>query len=91
MAGSVIFGLATPEGTPPAGTLDTGSDTARIPVDVTTIRCDAHGLSGSQKTFVFPVWVVVGDAPAVQIELRPDAVLQQAMQTTIDACQTSES
>lgn len=86
MAGSVILGLAPRrDGTPP-GRLGADQGVARIPVEVTAARCDAHALSGSQKTFVFAVWVAVGDAPSVYVELRPRPELEAAMRATIEAC-----
>lgn len=86
IAGSVLLTLAPQSGGTPVGTLPTGESETRIPVEVTATRCDAHGLAGSQKTFVFSVWVAVGDEPPVYLEVMPAPELEAAMRATLDAC-----
>lgn len=86
LSGSVILTLEPGRPAEPVAALDPGTDEAFVPVVVTAARCDAHGLSGSQKTFVFPVWIAVGDGPAVHLELRPPPALEEAMRAVIDAC-----
>lgn len=86
MAGSVLLTMAPRTAGTPVTRLGAAENEASIPVDVTATRCDAHGLAGSQKTFVFSVWVSVGDGLPVYVELRPEPRLEEAMRATIDAC-----
>ena len=86
IAGSVLLTLEAQADGTPVGTLRAGEDLLRIPVEVTATRCDAHGLAGSQKTFVFSAWVGIGDAEPVYLEVRPVPELEAAMRATLDAC-----
>lgn len=86
IAGSVLLTLSPATAGTPVATMPPGAPVARIPVEVSATRCDAHGLAGSQKTFVFSVWVAVGDAEPVYVEVRPPPELESAMRDTLDAC-----
>lgn len=86
IAGSVLLTIAPESAETPVATIPPGAPDARIPVEVSATRCDAHGLAGSQKTFVFSVWVAVGDAEPVYVEVRPPPELESAMRATLDAC-----
>ena len=86
VAGSVLLTLTPATLGPPVATMTPSAAVAQIPVEVSATRCDAHGLAGSQKTFVFSVWVAVGGAEPVYVEVRPPPELESAMRATLDAC-----
>lgn len=93
VSGSVILSVDAPsvagDGSEPVAVLEPGDEVVDIPLTVTATRCDPHGLSGSQKTFVFSVIAAVGDGDAVFLEVRPDDELEDAMREAIDGCVTA--
>lgn len=85
LAGTVIFTLWTvPEGRRPAGTLPAGRDEVGVPVEVVPTRCDPHARAESKKTFLFPVWVALGDGPPAYTTLSPPAPGVARLQALID-------
>lgn len=56
--GSVLMDLTLPGDT----SLDPGVDRVALPLRVRPGRCDEHGRSQSTQTFVWRVWLAVGDA-----------------------------
>jgi hypothetical protein len=85
LAGTVIFTLWTvPEGLRPAATLAAGQDEVGVPVEVVPTRCDPHARAESKKTFLFPVWVALGDGPPAYTTLSPPAAGVVRLQALID-------
>jgi hypothetical protein len=71
--GTVIFSLDVLGGTgSDVVTLERGQDTAAVEVEVSAARCDPHALIESKKTYLFPMWVRVGDEPATYAILEPE-------------------
>lgn len=85
LAGTVIFTLWTvPEGRRPAATLAAGQDEVGVPVEVVPTRCDGHARAESKKTFLFPVWVALGDGPPSYTTVSPPAEGVVRLQALID-------
>ncbi|GAB7047116.1 hypothetical protein [Catenuloplanes indicus] len=70
--GSVLYTLTAAPGT---HTLAAGAATLDVPLTIDANRCDPHALGEVKKPYEFPVWLAVGDAPAVYtlIEVPPAA------------------
>lgn len=79
--GSVLMDLAV---TGPA-TLRAGAERVSVPVRVRTGRCDEHGRSQSQQTFVWRVWLAVGDAEPRARVLTPTPRQQRRLLAFLDA------
>jgi hypothetical protein len=86
IAGSVLLTISPETGDTPVAALPPDASHVRIPVEVSATRCDAHGLAGSQKTFVFSVWISVDGAEPIYLEVRPPPEVESAMRATIDSC-----
>lgn len=87
--GTVIFALEVLPTTPRATDPGTAAHVARlgpeeqrqeVPVEVSAARCDAHGLAESKKTFLFPAWVSIGDAPVGFIGIEPQGEARAALE-----------
>ena len=89
--GGVVFQLLLPDGMAvPVAVLEADQQILPVPATLVAARCDPHGASQSQKTFRFPAWITVGDAPPVHVELEPDEGLRAALQSAIEACLEAE-
>lgn len=74
IAGSVLFNIAAvPDHPAPLLALQPEAVTAELPVELTAPRCDSHAIGGSQRSYVFPLWLTLGDAPEQYTALEPDA------------------
>lgn len=65
--GSVLFELTVPE----AAQLPARRRRTTVPVEVSAGRCDEHARSQSTQTFVWRVWLRVGDGPLLALVLEP--------------------
>lgn len=57
---------------------------AEVEVEVSAARCDPHALIESKKTYSFPIWVRVGQAPAVYVVLEPEGDARTAMEQLLE-------
>ncbi len=79
--GSVLMDLTLPGGT----SLDPGADRAALPLRVRPGRCDEHGRSQSTQTFVWRVWLAVGDAAPRARVVTPTPAQQARLLTFLDS------
>lgn len=61
-------------------------DEARLPLRFEANRCDPHSVSASRKTYVFLLWLRLGDGEQTTMDLLPDAELRELMGDAIQAC-----
>jgi hypothetical protein len=73
-----------PDGARPAGTMPEGDDEASIPVEILPTRCDDHARIESKKTFIFPVWVALGEGSPVYTTVTPSPGGRERLQAMID-------
>lgn len=52
---------------------------AATPVEVRAVRCEAHALIESKRTYTFPVFVGLGDAEPLQVPMTADAEAQAVL------------
>ena len=80
LEGSVLFelGLTGP------GRLEGGARRVAVPIEVRPGRCDEHGRSQATQTFVFRVWVSVGDDEPLVRNLVPARRQQARMLAFLD-------
>jgi len=83
MTGNIVF-IVTLSDEP--RTLDPGASSVSVPAIISVGRCDSHVFAESKKTFVFPLYLAVGDAEPAYVEIQPDAVTKQALQDLFDSC-----
>ena len=83
MTGNIVF-IVTLGGEP--RTLAPGEASLSVPAVISVGRCDPHVFAESKKTFVFPVFLAIGDAEPAYVEIQPDAVTRQALQGLFDSC-----
>jgi hypothetical protein len=85
--GGVIFAFATRgrERTPVL-TLQPGDDEAAVDVQFKIIRCDPHGMAESKKTYRYPIWVALGDAPGEYVEVEPTGDGRALMERMLSEC-----
>ncbi|MDR7321322.1 hypothetical protein [Catenuloplanes niger] len=76
LRGSILYTL-TPVGER-AG-LAAGQATADIAVTIDSNRCDPHAVGEVKKPYEFPVWLAVGDAPAVHTLIEVPAAAQEIL------------
>ncbi len=70
LGGSILYNVRpVPEGVDPLLVLEPGADRAELPIALTVARCDGHSLSESKRSFVFELWVRLGDAPERYVTL----------------------
>lgn len=79
--GSVLIDLALTGRT----TLREGADRVSVPVRVRPGRCDEHGRSQSQQTFVWRAWLAVGDAEPRARVVTPTPRQQRRLLAFLDA------
>ncbi len=91
LRGSVIF---TVEPIDPVETplvqLASDQGAARLRVQIVASRCDPHAVADSKKTYLFSVWVELGEAPAQVVTVYSEPVLRRQLARLIDACVTSQ-
>lgn len=81
--GSVLFDLRTPGGT----MLPAGASQVSLPLDISPGRCDQHGRSQSQQTFVWRVWLKLADGEPIAQLVEPDLRQQARLLAFLDhAC-----
>ncbi len=66
--------------------MDPATRSARVPVEITASRCDAHAMADSKKMFLFPVWVTLGDDPEQYLEISPEGRGRRMLEELIQAC-----
>lgn len=67
-----------------AACLTAGGASADVEVEVSAARCDPHAVIESEKTYSFPIWVRVGQAPAADVVLEPESDARTAMQQLLE-------
>lgn len=83
--GTVIFSLRVVGGTEDqVVVLAEDQDVAEVEVEVSAARCDPHALIESKKTYSFPIWVRVGQAPAAYVVLEPEGDARTAMEQLLE-------
>jgi hypothetical protein len=80
LEGSVLFEL----GLAGAGRLEGDARRVAVPIEVRPGRCDEHGRSQATQTFVFRVWVSVGDGEPLVLNLVPTRRQQARMLAFLD-------
>ena len=80
LEGSLLFEL----GLAGARTLEGDARRAAIPIEVRPGRCDEHGRSQATQTFIFRVWVSVGDSEPLVRNLVPSKRQQARMLAFVD-------
>ena len=78
--GSVLFELGLAGG----GRLERDARRVGVPVEVRPGRCDEHGRSQATQTFIFRVWVSVGDGQPLVRNLVPTKRQQARMLAFLD-------
>ena len=78
--GSVLMDLALTDGT----VLPRGEDRVALPLRVRPGRCDEHGRSQSTQTFVWRVWLAVGDAEPRARVVTPSSAQQELLLAFLD-------
>ncbi|MPZ87856.1 MAG: hypothetical protein GEU81_07230 [Nitriliruptorales bacterium] len=87
VGGTVIFTIRTVSELPkPLLRLDPATESAEIPVEISASRCDAHALTESKKSFVFPMWVSLGEAPEQYLEIEPEGDSRRLLEQLLDEC-----
>ncbi len=80
LEGSLLFEL----GLAGARTLEGDARRAAVPIEVRPGRCDEHGRSQATQTFIFRVWVSVGDSEPLVRNLVPTKRQQARMLAFVD-------
>ena len=81
--GSVLFDLSLPS----EGELAAGAEQAELPLDFGPGRCDEHARSQSTTTFVFRVWLRLGESDAMSVIVTPTREQQARLLAFLDrAC-----
>jgi hypothetical protein len=84
---SILF-LLQPLGTLPVE-LAAADRRASLPVRVTAVRCDPHARIESKRSYTFPVFVAVGDAEPLQVQVTADdggsALMDSVLRDRCDA------
>jgi hypothetical protein len=86
VSGSVLLALRVGDAGSPILRVDDDHPVASTEVVISVVRCDPHALSESKKTFVFPVWIALGDGPAVAVELHPGTASRTALDELLHSC-----
>ncbi|MDP9792203.1 hypothetical protein J2S43_000715 [Catenuloplanes nepalensis] len=74
LRGSILYTLtAAPR------TLAAGATTLDIPLTIDSNRCDPHAVGEVKKPYEFPIWLAVGDAPAVYTLIEVPTEAQEAL------------
>lgn len=85
--GSVIFTVTPVDGAEaPLVELTSGQEVARLPVLIKASRCDPHAVAESKKTYLFPVWVQVGDTTAQFVTVDAEPSMRERLDRLIDEC-----
>jgi hypothetical protein len=79
--GSVLMDLSLTGGT----SLHPGANRVALPLRVRPGRCDDHGRSQSTQTFVWRVWLAVGDAAPRARVVTPTPAQQERLLAFLDA------
>lgn len=91
VGGSVIFiARALPDDRVLPVRLAPGDDETRLPVEIVASRCDPHAVAESKKTYLFPLWIEVGAAPAQYVTVDAEPTLRPALDELIDECMASQ-
>ncbi|MDQ6642122.1 MAG: hypothetical protein M3Y66_06480 [Actinomycetota bacterium] len=81
--GSVLFALKTPGGT----MLPRDASEVSLPLDISPGRCDQHGRSQSTQSFLFRVWVKLGNGHSLAQVAEPTKGQQERLLAFLDhAC-----
>lgn len=88
MTGNIVFAIDLDEAA--ERTLAAGAASLAVPAVVRVGRCDPHVFAESKKTWVFPVYLAVGDAEPAYVEIQPDDVTRAALQQLFDDCGEAE-
>ncbi|GII90398.1 hypothetical protein [Sinosporangium siamense] len=87
LSGSVLFQLKPLKGMPPPlAVLPASRARVEIPVRFLMTNCDAHALTESKKSFVFPYWVKVDGREAIYMTLTVPEEARRALDELIAAC-----
>lgn len=87
IAGTVVFSLrVVPERLPPLLELPPESAVAELPIEVTAARCDTHALVESKRSFLFPVWVTVGEFLEQPLTIEAEGDARRLLDELLLAC-----
>ena len=89
--GSVLIELRPTTDSTPLATLPTGETALSIPVRLRVIRCDAHAVTESKKTFIMAIWVAVGEREPQRVLIELEGELRAALQGLIEDCVREEA
>lgn len=85
--GSVIFTVEPVDATePPLIDLTPDQHVARLAVRIIASRCEPHAVADSKKTYLFSVWLEVGDATAQLVAIDAEPVMREQLDELIVAC-----
>jgi hypothetical protein len=87
VGGTVIFTVrpVSPSDAP-LFRLDPDTERGDIPIEVTASRCDSHAMAESKKSFVFPLWVRLGDAPEQYLTIEPQDEVRSLLTDLMVEC-----
>jgi hypothetical protein len=73
LGGSILYNVRPiPERPSPLLVLEPGMDRAELPIGLTVARCDGHSLGESKRSFLFELWVRLGDDPERYLTISPE-------------------
>lgn len=73
LGSSVIIEVKPRTEDKPLAEMAPDQDTASVPVEVSTQRCDPHAVGESKQTYLLPVWLRIGDSDELFAPLQLDA------------------
>jgi hypothetical protein len=84
LGSSVIIEVKAQTKDEPLAEMAKDEDTASVPVQVSTQRCDPHALGESKQTYILPTWVRIGDSDELYTPLQLDAAQLANLKRLID-------
>jgi hypothetical protein len=83
VGGNILFSVDAPPSSPVV-TLTGGQQSAGVALQVRATRCEAHALTESKRSFVFPAFVALDDVEPTQVQVAVSAPAQAALQELLD-------
>jgi hypothetical protein len=91
VGGNVIFTVEPVGGDAGLPRMSPDDAMARLPVEMVASRCDPHAVAESKKTYLFPLWIALGDAPAQYMTIDAESSLRPQLDALIDECIQSQA